>query len=79
MREQIKHLEASIKNYTHFGGSNYDLLKMFEMMQTFFGGQGNVADWAAMPDINSFHPLNNQIEAGDQPKAKQVVETLKTF
>jgi len=36
LREQIKHLEQSIKEYTHFGGSEYDIRKMFDLMSTFF-------------------------------------------
>lgn len=35
LREQIKHLELSIANYTHFGGSEYDILKVFDLMNKF--------------------------------------------
>jgi uncharacterized protein YutD len=36
MREQIRHLEESIKEYTNFGGSEYDVRKMFYLIQEFF-------------------------------------------
>ena len=36
LREQIQHLEASIKEFTSFGGSEYDIRKIFQLMNTFF-------------------------------------------
>jgi hypothetical protein len=35
MREQIKHLEQSIQEYTNFWGSDYDIRTMFDFIQEF--------------------------------------------
>lgn len=53
LRKQIRHLEESIKNYTHFGGSEYDIRKMLELMGTFLGDQGkNISeDWKPIDGV----------------------------
>ncbi len=76
LREHIKHLEQSLQEYTNFGGSDYDILKVFELVKKFFSEQGakHVGEWK--PTESSHHPFNNQIPAGDQGKAKDVVGML---
>lgn len=80
LREQIKHLESSINNFTHFGGSEYDIIKVFDLMGKFFNEQGkNLEGWNPMAGLNSFHPFNNQVQKGDKAKVDQAVGVLKQF
>jgi hypothetical protein len=53
LRKQIRHLEESIKNFTHFGGSDYDIRKMLELMGMFLGEQGkNISeDWKPIDGV----------------------------
>lgn len=36
LRDQIKMLEQSIQEYTHFGGSDYDIRGMLDLVADFF-------------------------------------------
>ena len=61
LRGEIKHLEASINQFTHFGGSEYDIRKMFGLMATFFTGQGQQIseDWKQLEGLKSYHPFKD--------------------
>ena len=61
LREQIKHLEASINEFTNFGGSEYDIRKVFQLMNTFFTQQGQVKVDAHNDGVQCFHPFKDQI------------------
>lgn len=41
LRDQIKMLEMSIKEYTNFGGSDYDIRQMLTLVGDFFEKQNN--------------------------------------
>ena len=40
LREHIKNLEQSLQEYTSFGGSDYNILKVFELTKKCFSEQG---------------------------------------
>ena len=79
LREEIKHLEASIKQFTHFGGSEYDIRKMFELMSMFFTQQGqNISeDWKQLDGLKSYHPFKDQVT--NSPNVASTVGVLNEY
>ena len=81
LREQIQHLEASIKEYTNFGGSEYDIRKIFQLMNTFFTQQDihkSCEDWSSQDGL-CHHPFKDQIASKDKGDAQKVVGMLNTY
>jgi ubiquitin carboxyl-terminal hydrolase 25/28 len=81
LREQIRHLEASIKEYTSFGGSEYDIRKIFQLMNTFFTQQDmhkGAEDWSSQGGLCN-HPLKDQIEPKDKGETQKAVGILNQY
>ena len=82
LREQIHHLERSINEYTHFGGSQNDIRQMFDLLGTFLSDQNSksrISDWKPIDGLKSYHPFNDQISSGDKSKASDTVSMLKKY
>ena len=73
LREQIKILEQSIKEYTNFSGTDYEVVKIFQLVQEFFvkqGSEGHISEEnkKTLNGIKNYVPFQDQVKPGDKPK-----------
>lgn len=82
LREQIKHLEASINEFKNFGGSDYDIREMLNLVADFFTMQ-DVGDKLKSIPQNAHgdckHPFKAQVAAADKPKAADAVALMQKY
>ena len=53
---------------------------MFGLMGSFFSDQGKVSeDWNQMEGLQSYHPLNNTIDAADKAGVQSCITMLKKY
>ena len=64
MRDQIRHLENSIHEYSNFWGSDYDIRTMFDFVSEFISAQNSKShmsdDWQDLnknSGVKSYHPF----------------------
>lgn len=85
LRDQIKMLEQSIKEYTSFGGSDYDIRQMLALVGDFFEKQNqkdkiNHEIIGPGADKVKYHqPFKDQIASADKSKASDAVKLMRKY
>lgn len=82
LREQIKHLEASINEFKNFGGSDYDIREMLNLVADFFSMQDASDKLKGVPQnahSDCKHPFKAQVAAADKPKAADAVALMQKY
>ena len=85
LREQIKMLELSIKEYTSFGGSDYDIRSMLALLGDFFEKQNEKdkinqdIQEIGTGQVKYHQPFKDQIAAADKSKAAEAVKLMSKY
>ena len=75
-------MEQSIVEYTNFGGSEYDVRKVFSLVEEFFVSQGSeshIKDYKEVPGLGNHHPFKNQLKPSDSKKVTESLSLLKDY